>query len=41
MSQRVVVEIGPAPGFLRRVDPRLGLADDDFTALTTWATALD
>jgi hypothetical protein len=36
-----VTEHHDGPAFLRRVDPRLGLADDDFTALTTWATALD
>ncbi|MCX4967551.1 hypothetical protein OHA98_22875 [Streptomyces sp. NBC_00654] len=29
------------PALLRRIDPRRGLADDDFVALTDWATGLD
>ncbi|MET9560902.1 hypothetical protein ABZY07_11220, partial [Streptomyces tauricus] len=29
------------PALLHRVAPRLGLANDDFAALTAWATVLD
>ncbi|WP_371541204.1 hypothetical protein OG266_00160 [Streptomyces sp. NBC_00554] len=29
------------PALLHRIDPRCGLAIDDFAALTAWATGLD
>lgn len=36
-----VKEYYVGPALLHRIDPRCGLAIDDFAALTSWATGLD